>query len=209
MITSEMCSGIRATVAAFLVEHPATSHAAAAKATGAGVVTVRSVRAAMEKRGELQVTPIRMSTCGRRARRGPGPAVRNSEMDVRDREIVRRAEEGETYSAIGKDLGLSRNRIGQIAAENGLRCRFIPKNGRRVDPFGYVHVKRHGHPRAVYGYVREHILVAEAKLGRHLLPGEVCHHINGKKDDNRAENIEVMSQAEHDALHRRMRGYRR
>ena len=67
------------------------------------------------------------------------------------------------------------------------------RGGRTRHKAGYVMVYTPGHPRARPNspYVFEHILVAEEMLGRHLVDGESVHHINGVKDDNRAENLEL------------------
>ena len=67
----------------------------------------------------------------------------------------------------------------------------------------YIYVKLLGHPRAdCNGYVKRATLVAEAKLGRYLLPNEIAHHINGIKKDDRPENLIALDQYEHHRLHR-------
>jgi len=74
--------------------------------------------------------------------------------------------------------------------------------GRNICSNGYVEIIVPGHPATnTKGYVYEHRVVAEKKLGRYLLPGEVVHHIDGNKTNNAPENLIVLSNEDHSKLH--------
>lgn len=74
-----------------------------------------------------------------------------------------------------------------------------------LQPSGYVLVNiPKDHPMYLHRQVnciknmhmREHRLVMEKYLGRYLLPNENVHHINGIRDDNRLENLELWTKAQ-------------
>ena len=62
--------------------------------------------------------------------------------------------------------------------------------GGRTTQEGYVLILMPSHPYAnKRGYVREHRLVMEKKLGRYLEPKETVHHKNEIRDANYPENL--------------------
>lgn len=66
---------------------------------------------------------------------------------------------------------------------------------------GYRYLFKPEHPDcSKQGYIAEHRLIGEIKLGRRLSKKEVVHHINGLRDDNRIENIVVCTRAEHNKI---------
>lgn len=75
------------------------------------------------------------------------------------------------------------------------------KGGRIVTSFGYVRIYSPKHPSNRFGYVLEHRLVMEKKIGRYLTKEEVVHHLNGVKNDNRPENLAILEAGEHTHHH--------
>jgi hypothetical protein len=97
-----------------------------------------------------------------------------------------------------------RVRSGQMRKENPLRGKDHPrwKGGRHVHGFGYIQIWIPADdPLRVMaddrGRVFEHRLVVARHLGRPLASSEEVHHVNHNKADNRLENLEVRSKAEH------------
>lgn len=51
------------------------------------------------------------------------------------------------------------------------------------------------------GWMFEHRFLMERWLGRKLAPGEEVDHENERKDDNRRENLRLMSKSDHASRH--------
>ena len=80
------------------------------------------------------------------------------------------------------------------------------KGGRTIASNGYVLVRvgTDHHLADIRGYAYEHRIKAEKKIGRRLTPGEIVHHKDGNKQNNKASNLEVLGGiAEHRFQHRK------
>lgn len=71
---------------------------------------------------------------------------------------------------------------------------------------GYRVILVPNHPKAMRsnnwnGYVYEHIVVAENKLGRSLCVGEHVHHIDKNRANNAPENLAILSNSAHSLTH--------
>jgi len=90
------------------------------------------------------------------------------------------------------------------------------KGGRVRHSEGYIYIASSSHPFRSNGYVLEHRLVMEAWLKenapyspclveiegeKRLSPDKVVHHKNEIKDDNRIENLEVLTTEVHSSMH--------
>lgn len=130
--------------------------------------------------------------------RAPTASQKNQEV------VLRMLNEGRTLSDIGDAVGTTGTRVKEFLNSIGIQRDFSPdfsgaknpnwRGGRLIDQNGYVLLYKPDYPNCNYlGYVREHRYVMEQSLGRLLIPGEVVHHKNRNRQDNRIENLHLYS----------------
>lgn len=84
------------------------------------------------------------------------------------------------------------NRSGVYVTSQGYIARRVP----------FEHPHGWGSPTVrSHRYAYEHVLVMMAHLGRPLADGEVVHHKNGDRQDNRLENLELTTVSAHAREH--------
>ena len=82
-------------------------------------------------------------------------------------------------------------------------------NGGRKTKSGYFQVLSPSHPFAdSRGYVQEHRLNVEKKIGRYLTPEEVVHHIDFNRGNNNIDNLMLFeSDKAHQKFHTKIRQF--
>jgi hypothetical protein len=105
---------------------------------------------------------------------------------------------------------ITRDTVLDVLRKNGSAIRPPTRNNgtrKHLRTDGYVDLwVGVAHPRAgKNGYVREHLIVIEAVLGRSLADDEQCHHRSMCRSDNRSENLMCVTKTTHAAIHKALR----
>ena len=107
----------------------------------------------------------------------------------------------------GKEFYCVPSRVGKFCSKTcyyesmrGFRGADHPqwKGGRFKRSDGYIIIRN---PKEQTKFVLEHRVVMANHIGRELERTEDVHHINGIRDDNRIENLKLLSHGAHKALH--------
>jgi len=186
-----------------------------------------SMQDVADKLGVVRTTVHRAMKRHGLSSKPPGSRPVKIVSELGDRGWLVKQLETKTMGQIASELGISSGRVASRVYTYGISCPSADKSkatrdglkkrypngrfgkdagnwkgGRHREKRGYITVYAPGHPFAKSGFrVYEHRLVMEQELGRYLKPDEVVHHINGVKDDNRIENLEVKIQGQHISEH--------
>jgi hypothetical protein len=123
-----------------------------------------------------------------------------------------KAKNGKIYDPESKSYCkncISKIGVAKLAGSAGYQAKIKNKFTNRV---GTVISGKEGYPEVYIGKdypyrpggyrcIREHIFVMETYLQRRIEKGEIVHHIDGNKKNNKLENLFLTTVAEHNKLH--------
>lgn len=125
--------------------------------------------------------------------------------------MISRYENGVSATQIANDMDLHTTSITRVLNRNGIETGYKRgenhpgwKGGRIEKGDNHIGIHKPDHPRAdSQGYVYEHTLVMEQKIGRLPQGKEQVHHINLDKKDNRPENLFLVDdKSQHGKIHK-------
>lgn len=137
--------------------------------------------------------------------RGRGGSIPKADrIDYAD--AVRLYLDGMSTNQVAEKLGSSNFTVLRALRKQGVPTRTLSeavslrhRGNRRLDKKGYV-ILRVG----LGVRKKEHVHIAEQALGRELKRGEMVHHINGDRSDNRNCNLLICTISYHTWLHWKM-----
>ena len=109
---------------------------------------------------------------------------------------------GEKFMGIRENKGYKRGHYQKINRKLMVGNKAPGWKGGMIYKRGYVFIYNPTHPHHDGEYVKRSRLEMEKKLGRYLKSTEIVHHINGIRDDDRIENLVVLTRSEHTTLHK-------
>ena len=96
---------------------------------------------------------------------------------------------------------VDRQKISRLGKNSGEK-HHMWKGGTEITVDGYRVIYAPKHPMAHKGKYQEHRIIMEKHIGRYLTRNEIVHHKDGNKLNNKIENLEIMTRAEHCLTHK-------